>query len=182
MPIDKKFAELVESDVGCAVVIAGSGSDDKRKDPNKPSHIERIAASLGRYEIPFQVRVASGHKQGEELQALVDEYDSLSGGLAYIVVAGNTDAISGITSFRSYRPTVSCPPDHPNLSCINNPPGSSNSYVGNPDNAGRFVAQMFADRTATYKRILLNEVNGKREELEGADDQLMKKYDATQGR
>jgi len=174
MPIDDKFKEIVESGLGCAVIIAGSGSD-------KP-HIEKIAAGLEKYGVPYQVRVASGHKQSRKFQRIVDEYDALSGSLAYILVAGATDAISGTSSFTSYRPSVSCPPDHPNMSCISNPPGSSNAYVGRPDNAARFVAQMFAKLNPKYEQAIIRENESKISSLEKQDLELMREFDTRQGR
>lgn len=182
MAIDEKFAELVRSDVGCVVILAGSGSDDKVKEGQKFSHIEKIVASLERYGMPYEVRVASGHKQAEKFQAAVNEYDALGGALVYITVAGGQDAISGTSSSRSYHPTVSCPPDHPNVSSISTIPLTSNAYIANPDNAGRFVAQMFADRNPAYREKLENEIKAKRKSLDEDDKRLQGKYAERQRR
>ena len=61
--MDDLFRQLVESGMGCAVIMAGSGSDDKPKVGGKPSHVERIASSLEKYGIPYRVRICSAHKQ-----------------------------------------------------------------------------------------------------------------------
>ena len=76
--------------------------------------------------------------------ALLREYEGLGGAIAYIAVAGGTDALSGTLSFHALAPVISCPPDAPNPSCLGNPPGSSNAVIYDPRNAGRFVAQLFA--------------------------------------
>lgn len=176
------FEDLVRTNVGCAVILAGSGSDDKCPAPDRPSHIERIALALQRYGIPYEVRIASAHKQGKNLLDIVRYYDTLPGALAYIAVAGNTDALSGTTSFRSFRPTISCPPDHSNQSCIQNPPGSSNAYVGRPENAARFVAQMFSHFNETYRTKLAQEISEKINDLEKDDARVRAKYAQQQGR
>ena len=167
------FDELVRSNVGCVVVLAGSGSDE--------SHIDKIVASLRKYGIPHEVRVASAHKQSDGLLEVVKYYDSLKGALGYCAVAGNTDALSGTVGFRSLRCTVSCPPDHPNLSCIQNPPGSSNAYIGRPENVGRYFAQVFASHNKTYLKRLLSDIEKKRVALETDDARLRAKYAQQQG-
>lgn len=168
------FEELVQNDIGCAVILAGSGSDEP--------HIEKITASLQTYGIPYEVRIASAHKQGDSLLDILQEYDALEGQLAYIAVAGGTDALSGTAAFRSWRPTISCPPDHFNMSCITNPPGSSNAYVGRPENVGRFVAQLFASRNKNYQNVLAQEINKKINQLEESDERMRAKYYLRQGR
>ncbi len=189
---EKTFEEFIESNVGCAVILAGSGSDDERKKPEEPSHIEKIACALKKYRIPFDVRIGSAHKQvlrfqninqaTSHLQDIVDKYDSIQGALAYISVAGGTDALSGTLSFVSWRPTISCPPDHFNMSCVNNPSGSSNAYIGRPENAARFVAQMFASQNPLYKEILLKESAEKVRSLIEDDQIISQKYAKMQGK
>jgi phosphoribosylaminoimidazole carboxylase PurE protein len=167
------FREQVEKGLGCAVILAGSGSDD--------AHIEKITSEMQKYGIPFEVRVASAHKQPVRLQDVVNEYDTLRGPLVYIAVAGGTDALSGTSSFSSFRPTISCPPDSPNQSCLTNPPGSSNAYITRPANVAQFVAQMFAWTNPPYKVQLEQRRNVKIIELEEADRKLRTKYAQLQG-
>ncbi len=164
--IDDLFRQQVERRVGCAVILAGSGSD---KD-----YVAKIVQSLRVYEIPYEVRVASAHKQPEPLLNLIKEYDSLNGPLVYIAVAGGTDALSGTLSFHSWRPTISNPPDYPqvNISCLENPPGSSNAYVKRPENVGRFIAQLFSSFNETYREKLKMSIETKIMQLEEDDRKL----------
>ncbi len=164
------FREEVESNKGCAVILAGSGSDEP--------HIDKIAKSLQSYGVPFEVRVMSAHKQGEYLPGLLDEYDAMQGGLVYIAVAGGIDALSGVTSFRSWRPTISCPPEYPeiNESCLINPPGSSNAYIRRPEDVGRLVAQIFAHQNSMYREKLSSGISTKKAKLEEDDARLLEKY------
>ena len=174
MTIDDKFAELVKSNVGCVVILAGSGSD-------KP-HIDKIVGGLEKYGIPYEVRVCSAHNQSEEVPKVIKEYDDLEGALGYVAVAGGSDALSGTASFRSLRVVISCPPDNPNSSALTNPPGSSNAYIARAENVGRFFAQMFSDINQSYRHALVSEVNRKISALENDDNKLRTQYAQKQGR
>lgn len=162
------FREQVEKGLGCAVIIAGSGSDE--------SHIEKIADSLEKYNIPFEVRIASAHKQPFKVLEIKREYEFLKGPLVYIAVAGGTDALSGIVSYHSLRPVISCPPDAPNQSCLTNPPGSSNAYIPRPENVARFIAQMFSYCNPQYAEAILLENCKKEASLQDADTNLREKF------
>jgi len=168
------FESIVRSNVGCAVILAGSGSDE--------DYIDRISLSLQKYGVAHEVRIAPAHKQAEHLQEVVNHYDALSGTLVYIAVAEGTDALSGTLSYVSWRPTISCPPDHCNTSCLTDPLGSSNAYIGRPENAARFVAQVFASHNKECRAALEAERIRKHHTLEGNDLRLRFKYARAQGR
>lgn len=160
--------EIVNSGKGAAVIMAGSDSDS--------AHIEKLQKALDEYGIPFEVRIASAHKQPETLTAMVREYDEYRGPLAIIAVAGGTDALSGTASFHSLHPVISCPPDAPNQSCLTNPPGSSNAYIARPDNVARFIAQMFSHHNPDYVDTLSGQVANKVRKLQEADGKFRKTY------
>lgn len=180
MPIDEAFKKLMQSNIGVAVILMGSDSDDKRKKdkPDEPSHIEKIVSSLETYEVPYEVRVCSAHKQPVKLQGIIDEYNTVSGLVAYIAVAGGEDALSGTASFHAYGLVLSCPPDAPNESCTRNPPGSSNAYIPRPENVGKAVAQAFAGINPKYREILEQENTVKVAKLDRADGEIQAKYAA----
>ena len=131
---------LITSGIGkgcCAIIMAGSGSD--------APHLKKIKDALDRYSIPSVVRICSAHKQPTECKKLIEYYNSSVEPILIIAVAGGTDALSGIASFHSTNPVVSCPPDRDEYeSCISNPPGSSNALILRPDNVARFTAQYFS--------------------------------------
>jgi phosphoribosylaminoimidazole carboxylase PurE protein len=168
-----EFVGKVEGGLGGVVILAGSGSDEP--------HIDKLSTALKKYGIPYEVRIASAHKQSEELLEIIREYDAVRGHLVYIAVAGGTDALSGTSSFVSRRLTISCPPDHPNNSCLNNPPGSSNVYIGRPENAARAVAQIFSEVNLQYTGFLEAEIQKKRASLREEDERLRNKYSGAQG-
>lgn len=177
--IPKEFADIVRSNEGCAVIMAGSDSDDKppEEDPKQPSHIEIIANSLEDFQVPYEVRIKSIHKQPGGTEETVKEYDSLGGSVTYIAVAGGTDALSGGVSYHSLSGAVlSCPPDAPNESCTRNPPGSCNAYVPRPENIGKIVAQIYAGVNPAFRGILSKANERKIGKLEEADVRIRAKY------
>jgi len=181
------FRKVVEGGYGGVVILAGSGSDDKSKEEGKPSHIEKLASGLDSFGVSHEVRIASAHKQPEEVMAAIKHYDSLEGPLVYIAVAGGTDALSGLLSFHTYRPVISCPPDSRppvhNESCLNNPPGSSNLYVARPDNAVRAAVQILSLCNRNEYRVKIrNQITDKVIGLEKDDERIRAKYEERQGR
>jgi phosphoribosylaminoimidazole carboxylase PurE protein len=163
-----EFREAAAGRSGCAVIFAGSDSDGP--------HIEKILASLGEFGIPAEVRICSAHKQPARLAALMEEYERLGGAVAYIAVAGGTDALSGTLSFHALGPVVSCPPDAPNSSCLTNPPGSSNAVIYHPKNVGKFVAQLFAPFNPELAERLRRARGQKMAALEDKDREFRAKY------
>ncbi len=183
MPVDEDFKKLMQLNLGVAVILMGSGSDDKspgedEEGKSKPSHIEKIVTSLEAYEVPYDVRVCSAHKQPVPLKKIIDEYDAVGGSVAYIAVAGGTDALSGTDSFHACGIVFSCPPDAPNESCTTNPPGSPSAYVPRPENVGKAVAQAFAGINTKYKQLLEEKNAAKIASLEKDDERIHAKYKA----
>ncbi len=166
--IDDRFKKIIRSSRGCAIVIAGSDSDK--------SHIDRVVSSLRTYGIPHQVRICSAHKQPDRLQEIIEEYNHVGGSVAYVAIASETDGLSGALSYHAFGPVISCPPDHLNLSCLNNPKGSSNAYIADPDNVGRFIAQIYSWINPNYREKLMGEKETKLISLEEADVRFRENY------
>jgi len=153
---------------GKAVILAGSGSDIE--------HIRKISLALKKYSIPNIVRICSAHKQNDKLFGIIEEYNRFKGQLAIISVAGKTDALSGILSFHSFHPVISCPPDTSDISSLNNPSGSSNATVFSPENVGKFIAQMFSYNNKDCKKAIEDEIRSKIKELEKSDKDMLLEF------
>ena len=164
----RNFIERARENRGCAVIVAGSDSDQ--------AHIERIVESLSSFEIPYEVRICSAHKAPAALLELVREYEEPNAAIAFVAVAGGTDALSGSLSFLALNPVISCPPDAPNESCLRNPPGSSNATVNDPRNVGRFIAQMYAPFNPAYRELLRRSRDEKVEKLAVKDREFREHY------
>ena len=166
--MNESFKKQVLARQGCAVIMAGSASDQP--------WVEKIAASLEEYTIPFEVRICSAHKTPELLMRLIADYDDLNCPLAFVAVAGGTDALSGLLSFHTLGPVISRPPDtggggH-NQSCLNNPTGSANAYIARPRNVGKFIAQLYAPFNPAYRRLLEESRQAKIAGLAAEDERL----------
>ncbi|MEA2003706.1 MAG: AIR carboxylase family protein, partial [archaeon] len=95
-----------------------------------------------------------------------------------IAVAGGTDALSGIASFHSSNPVISCPPDKEEYeSCLKNPPGSSNALILRPANAARFTAQYFSfinkDIRKSFEKSKLSKISSLKEADEKAQNKSL---------
>ena len=161
------FREHLRSDKGCAVIVAGSGSDK--------SHIDKLISALKMYEIPYEVRICSAHKSPGRLLELIGEYEG-QGRLVWVAVAGGTDALSGTLAFHADQPVVSCPPDGLNHSCLTNPPGSSNATILSPKNAARFIAQIYSAENPRCRELLARSREEKIRHLEAADAEFRDKH------
>jgi phosphoribosylaminoimidazole-succinocarboxamide synthase len=150
---------------GLAVIMAGSDSDG--------DHINAIKQELDKYGISSVSRICSAHKQGAMCTDIVCQYNKSVEPIMIIAVAGGTDALSGLASFHSVWPVVSCPPKKEEYeSCIANPPGSSNALVLRPGNVAKFAAQYFGYSNVALQKQILSDNNKKIASLIEADQKM----------
>lgn len=117
------------------IIISGSDSDLE--------HMIEIKNALDDYHFDSTFRICSAHKDPVRLLEIIGEQEEVDG-TVWVSVAGLTDALSGVISFHSRHPVISCPPDPTNYSCLGNPRYSSNATIFNPTNVAKFIAQMFS--------------------------------------
>jgi len=158
------------NDLEKVVIIAGSNSDEE--------HIKEIIKSLETFQVPYETRICSAHKQQEKTPKIIAECNDTRAPRLIIAVASGTDALSGQASYHSYHPVVSCPPEFPDIneSCLTNPPGSSNAYIRDPKNVGRFAAQLFSPHNEKYQWLLHEAKKEKVKSLETKDAEFREKY------
>ena len=72
-------------------------------------HAEKITTELEKLEIPFEVIVASAHKNTREVLALLEKNEQ-EAKLVYITIAGRSNALSGVVAANSTKPVLACPP------------------------------------------------------------------------
>jgi phosphoribosylaminoimidazole-succinocarboxamide synthase len=150
-------------------IFAGSDSD--------MPHLENIKKELEKFSIPSQIRICSAHKQPAKLEGLLKSFNDSVQPMMIVGCAGGTDALSGTASYISRHPVVSCPPekDNVNMTCLTNPPGSSNAFIAKPNNVAKFAAQFFANVSPVVAKKLDEAISEKVRKLEQADEQLLKK-------
>ena len=145
------------------VIISGSDSD--------LPHIKKIQEELGKFEIKSNIRICSAHKQPSVCENLVSELNDSSVPTVIVSIAGATDALSGVLSFHSVHPVISCPPDKTNFfSCVDNPPGSSNSLILRPANVAKHIAQILSLTNADFKTVIVKKNDEKIKHLSEADN------------
>lgn len=145
------------------VIISGSDSD--------LPHIHKIQDELDTYTIDSNIRICSAHKQPVACENIIRELNESSTPTVIVSIAGATDALSGVLSFHSVHPVISCPPDRNNhFSCVDNPPGSSNSLVLRPANVAKHIAQILCLVNPDFKKIIMEKNNEKITTLIEADN------------
>lgn len=148
---------------GLVVIIAGSNSD--------MAHVKEIKSELGKYGIVSKVRICSAHKQPAKCESIVAKYNNSIEPVVFITVAGGTDALSGVVSYHSVHPVISCPPDSSEYSsCVMNPPGSSNSLILKPANVARHAAKILG--SDEIKEKIMEKNKEKILKLEKADEEI----------
>ena len=86
---------------GKAVLILGSTSDEV--------FAEKITNKLSELDVPFDLHVASAHKQPKKVLEVIESYQK-DRGIVYITIAGRSNALSGFVAANSNIPTLACPP------------------------------------------------------------------------
>ena len=146
------------------VIISGSDSD--------LPHIKKIQDELSKYEIESNIRICSAHKQPVACENIIRELNVSLVPTVIVSIAGATDALSGVLSFHSVHPVISCPPDKTNhFSCVDNPPGSSNSLILRPANVAKHIAQILCLVNADIKKIIIEKNDQKISKLIKADNE-----------
>jgi 5-(carboxyamino)imidazole ribonucleotide mutase len=84
-----------------AVIIMGSASDQ--------SHADKITAALEGLGIPWDLHIASAHKEPRKVLEILDSYQNEKG-VVYVTIAGRSNALSGFVAANSTFPTLACPP------------------------------------------------------------------------
>jgi 5-(carboxyamino)imidazole ribonucleotide mutase len=135
-------------------------------------HIQEIKKELDNYVIKSEIRICSAHKQPAKCEEMIHKYNQSLEPIVFVCVAGGTDALSGVVSFHSVHPVISCPPTKEEyISCITNPPGSSNSLILRPVNVAKHIAQIFGINNEEFKKIILDNNLKKIKKLEQADSE-----------
>ena len=114
------------------------------------SHAALIEEWLDKLGVAHETRIASAHKTPEKLLSILAGLEAREGHFVYIVVAGLSNALSGMVDFATTRPIISCPPPCEAFggvdlfSSLRMPPGVAASLVLDPRNAAFFAAKILA--------------------------------------
>ena len=84
-----------------AVLIMGSSFDEP--------HAKKITDKLDEFEISWEQRAASAHKQPLKVLEIINN-NKEEKDIVYITIAGRSNALSGFVAANSEFPTLGCPP------------------------------------------------------------------------
>lgn len=119
---------------GYIAIVMGSPSDLE--------HCQKIATYIKKYDIMTDLRVVSAHKNGEDIAALAQEYNTSIEPGAVIAVAGRSNGLGGALAANLNIPVMSCPPFKDTADMLTNvnsslmmPSQTPATTVVHPDNA-----------------------------------------------
>lgn len=128
------------------VILMGSKSD--------LPHAEKMAEALGRFDIAYEMRVASAHKAPAYLLELLRGYEERGEVKVYITIAGRSNALSGMVDAAVTVPVIACPPYSDRFagadvfSSLRMPSGVAPAVVLEPDGAALLTAKILGRREA----------------------------------
>jgi len=111
---------------------------------------EKIGEELTRFEIPFQIRIASAHKSPEYALQLVREYEEMNKNIVFIAIAGRSNALGGFLDASTHFPVINCPPQSDKyggldiLSSLRMPSGVAPATVLEADQAALLTTKILA--------------------------------------
>jgi 5-(carboxyamino)imidazole ribonucleotide mutase/phosphoribosylaminoimidazole-succinocarboxamide synthase len=131
------------------VIIMGSKSD--------MAHVEKITAALAKFDLSYQLCVASAHKSVRHLLELLASFEAEASPKVYITVAGRSNALSGMVDANVVAPVIACPPYSEAFgggdifSTIRMPSGVAPALILEPANAALLAAKILGRREQVKK-------------------------------
>lgn len=104
-PRDRLTRHLVKAGLlkpGFVAVVMGSSGDLEFG--------RRVAAALEPYGVAVDLRIASAHKNGEDVVAMAREYNDAIEPGAVIAIAGRSNGLGGALAANLALPVINCPP------------------------------------------------------------------------
>ena len=154
---------------GYIAIIMGSPADVE--------HCRKIQNYIEKYNIMSELRVASAHKNGEDITKLVREYNESIEPGAVIAVAGRSNGLGGALGANLNLPVFSCPPFKDNLDLMVNvnsslmmPSKTPAATVVHPDNAA--YAALRSLNLPRLRELFTKEIAAMKESLKKADQEI----------
>lgn len=126
------------------IIIMGSQSD--------LPHAEKIADALKRFELRYEMRIASAHKSPAYLLEMLQAYEREGNARVYITIAGRSNALSGMVDAAVTAPVIACPPYSDAFagadvfSSLRMPSGVAPALVLEPEGAALLAAKILGRR------------------------------------
>jgi phosphoribosylaminoimidazole carboxylase PurE protein len=141
-------------------------------------HAQTIAASLEKFGIASQIRVASAHKTPAVLLDILAQYEADPRPKVYITIAGRSNALSGMVDAQVSAPVIACPPlsdafgGADIFSSLRMPSGVAPAVILDAEGAALLAAKIFGlVNTAVREKIAVLQKDN-RERLASDDAEL----------
>ena len=133
-----------------------------------------FAASIGRvlehFGVHYEYRIASAHKTPKDLLNILENYEQTGDRIAYITVAGLSNALSGLVDANTKFPVVACPPYSEKFggadiySSLRMPSGVAPLVILDPESAALAAVKIFAlENPSLFKKIREFQLKKKKE-------------------
>jgi len=155
---------------GKAVIIMGSERD--------LDFSREIAKYLKLLSVGYEFRVASAHKNPENVLEIIKEFEGEK--VIFITVAGRSNALSAFVDGNSSKPVIACPPYSEAFngvdifSSLRVPSGIGSVVTIEPEGAAIAVAKIFALDEIAIAETIKNYQASKKKELETANESVKK--------
>ena len=140
-----------------AVFLLGSESDKE--------FASKITDELGKWEVPFELIVASAHKVPEKVLDVVNSYNNSGEEVVFVTLAGRSNGLSGVTAASCVYPVIACPPyqDKDDFmvninSTLQMPSDTPVLTILDPKNCALAVARIFAVSNAELREKIADRI------------------------
>jgi 5-(carboxyamino)imidazole ribonucleotide mutase len=151
---------------GKVVVLMGSERDLEFS--------REIAKTLKALSVPYEFRVASAHKNPLKVLEILKEFEQQK--VAYITIAGRSNALSAFTDANTSKPVIACPPYSDKFSgadiysSLRVPSGIGSVVTIEPEGAALAAAKMLALDDKELEKAVKDYQAEKKRELEKANE------------
>jgi 5-(carboxyamino)imidazole ribonucleotide mutase len=133
-----------------------------------------IAKTLKALSVPYEFRVASAHKNPLKVLEILKEFETQK--VAYITIAGRSNALSAFTDANTSKPVIACPPYSDKFSgadiysSLRVPSGIGSVVTIEPEGAALAAAKMLALDDKEVEKAVKDYQAEKKQELEKANE------------
>ena len=155
---------------GKAVIIMGS-----ERDLDFSREVAKYLKLLG---VTYEFRVASAHKTPAKVLEIIKEFENQK--VVFVTVAGRSNALSAFVDGNTAKPVIACPPYTEKFggadiySSLRVPSGIGSVVTIEPEGAAIAVAKILGLEDADLLANVKGYQEGKRKELEKADESVKK--------
>ncbi len=150
------------------IIIMGSKKDIE--------HSKKICKYLEKFEIKYELRIASAHKTPFKVLEILKEHEDKD--VIFVTVAGRSNALSGFVDANTSKPVIACPPYSEKFagadifSTLRMPSGVAPLTVLEPEQVAIAVAKIFGLKDKIYQEKIKEYQKKIKDEIEKNDKEI----------